>query len=78
MGTSSPSWAHLLLHGHIFIHGHIFPFMGTYCPSWAHLPLHGHIFPFGLGKTFAKDLAKGFTKRLMFSVLQQYTFVNLA
>ncbi len=34
---SSPSCAHLPLHGHIF------PFMGTSSPSWAHLR---HIFPF--------------------------------
>ena len=60
MGTSSPTWAHLPLHGHIFpymcrssptwahlpLHGHIFPYMGTSSPSWAHLPLHGRIFPF--------------------------------
>ena len=60
MGTSSPTWAHLPLHGHIFPfmgtsspswahlprHGHILPFMGTSSLTWAHLPLHGHIFPF--------------------------------
>ena len=40
MGTSSPSWAHLPLHGHIF------PFMATYSTSLAHLPLHWHIFLF--------------------------------
>ena len=57
--TSSPSWAHLPLHGHIYpfmatsspswAHlpsWHIFPFMGTSSPSWVHLPLHGHLFPF--------------------------------
>ena len=57
--TSSPSWAHLPLHGHIYpfmatsspswAHlpsWHIFPFMGTSSPSWVHLPLHGRIFPF--------------------------------
>ena len=52
MGTSSPSWAHLPLHGHIFhfigtsssslahlpLHWHLFPFIGTSSPSWVHLP----------------------------------------
>ena len=57
--TSSPSCAHLSLHGHIFpfmgtssfmahlpLHGHIFPFMGSSTSSWPPLPLHGRIFPF--------------------------------
>ena len=58
--TSSPSWAHLPLHGHIYpfmatsspswahlpLHGCIYLFMATSSPSWVHLPLHGHLFPF--------------------------------
>ena len=65
--TSSPSWAHLPLHGHIYpfmatsspswahlpLHGFIYLFMATSSPSWAHLPLRGHIHH---GKAFCAEM----------------------